>query len=84
MDLRGLCRDLGRGGSIVKELDRLYDWLFDLKENRVSYGKAGAKQIYQEDIDLGMSLYLEVKKKVDLADNLHKALFPKENDKNDN
>ena len=48
----------------MKELDRLYDWLSDLKENRVSYGKAGAKQIYQEDMDLGMSLYLEVKKQI--------------------
>ncbi|KKM39487.1 hypothetical protein LCGC14_1564660 [marine sediment metagenome] len=59
----------------MKELDRLYDWLYDLKENRVSYGKAGAKQIYQEDMDLGMSLYLEVKKKVKIADNFHKAMF---------
>ncbi len=48
----------------MKELYRLYNWLYDLKENRVSYGKAGAKQIYQEDMDLGMNLYLEVKKKL--------------------
>lgn len=46
----------------MKELDAMYDWLFDLKEIRVSYGKNGIKQVYQSDLDLGMKLYLELKK----------------------
>ncbi len=46
----------------MRELDNLYDWIFDLKEIRNSYGKKGIKQIYQSDLDLGMQLYLELKK----------------------
>lgn len=48
----------------MKELDALYDWLFDLKEIRNSYGKSGIKQVYQSDLDLGMKLYLELRKKM--------------------
>lgn len=60
-----MCRDLEkRGANSMEELDRLYDWLYDLHSIRVSYGKAGAKQIYQEDLDIGMKLYIAVKKKV--------------------
>ncbi len=56
----------------MNELDALYDWLYDLKEIRVSYGKAGAKQIYQEDLDIGMKLYLEVKRQVQKMENKSK------------
>ena len=49
----------------MRELDNLYDWLYALKENRVSYGKTGIKQIYQDDLDLGMKLYLELKKTIE-------------------
>ncbi len=44
------------------ELDNLYDWLYAMKNIRNSYGKNGIKQIYQSDLDLGMKLYLELKK----------------------
>ena len=49
----------------MKELDALYDWLYDLKEIRNSYGKSGIKQVYQSDLDEGMQLYLELKKAVE-------------------
>ncbi len=48
----------------MNELDNLYDWLYDLKNIRNSYGKTGIKQIYQSDLDLGMKLYLELKNKI--------------------
>jgi hypothetical protein len=48
----------------MKELDELYDWLLDLKEYRVSYGKSGIKQIHQSDMDKGMTLYLKLKQKI--------------------
>ena len=46
----------------MRELEAMYDWLYDLKNIRNSYGKNGIKQIYQSDLDLGMKLYLELKK----------------------
>ena len=49
----------------MKELDALYDWLWDMKNTRNSYGKAGIKMIYQSDVDKGMKLYLELKKAVE-------------------
>ncbi len=46
----------------MHELDDLYDWLYTMKNIRNSYGKSGIKLIYQEDLDLGMKLYLELRK----------------------
>jgi len=39
-----------------KELDNLYDWLYEMKEIRNAYGSNGIKMIYQEDLDLGMKI----------------------------
>ena len=49
----------------MRELDNLYDWLYEMKETRTSYGKGKIKTIYQSDLDLGMKLYLELKKAVE-------------------
>lgn len=49
----------------MKEMDAMYDWVYEMKNTRNSYGKAGIKQIYQSDLDAGMKLYLELKKTVE-------------------
>jgi len=46
----------------MKEMEAMYDWIFEMKNTRNSYGKTGIKQIYQSDLDEGMKLYLELKK----------------------
>lgn len=59
----------------MNELDNLYDWLYTMKNNRNSYGKAGIKMIYQSDLDLGMKLYLELKKAVESKNKALKHYF---------